>query len=104
MTLKELGEQLRFSRRTIYKLLDDGEIPAIKIGNKWRFDRESVDSWLKQRSRGKKLRILVIDDEVAVRTLIARIFDAARNRWSRNLEENTGNQHRGAGYHYHRLP
>jgi excisionase family DNA binding protein len=71
MTLKELGEQLRFSRRTIYKLLDDGEIPAIKIGNKWRFDRESVDSWLKQRSRGKKLRILVIDDEVAVLLLVS---------------------------------
>lgn len=63
MTIEELEKYLRFTRKTIYKLLKDGEIPAIKIGNKWRFDKEEIDGWLRQSSNGNKKRILVIDDE-----------------------------------------
>ncbi len=69
MTVEELGDYLRFNKKTIYKLLKQGSIPAIKIGNKWRFDKEAIDSWLRQGTKGVKSRILVIDDDELIRSL-----------------------------------
>jgi len=69
MTLPELEKYLRFTRQTIYKLLKQEKIPAIKIGRKWRFDKDSIDGWLRHNMKGVKTRILVIDDEAIVRSL-----------------------------------
>lgn len=69
MTVEELGQYLRFAKRTIYRLLKRGSIPAIKIGNKWRFDKEVIDKWLHQKMGKAKARILVIDDDELIRAL-----------------------------------
>jgi len=69
MTLEELGQYLRFTKKTIYKLLKQGSIPALKIGNKWRFDKEAIDIWLHRDVEGAKARIMVIDDDELVRSL-----------------------------------
>jgi len=74
MTLEELGKYLRFTRKTLYRLLKQGDIPAIKIGNKWRFDKEAIDRWLRQ-SEEVKARILVIDDDEAIRSLFKRTLE-----------------------------
>jgi excisionase family DNA binding protein len=75
MTVGELGQYLRFSKRTIYRLLKQGSIPAIKIGNKWRFDKEAIDKWLRQRIKGAKARILVIDDDELVTFLFKQTLE-----------------------------
>ena len=69
MTVEELEQYLRFTRKTIYKLLKKGSIPATKIGNKWRFDKELIDKWLHHNMEGMKARILVIDDEEMILSL-----------------------------------
>ena len=69
MTLPELSKYLRFTRQTIYGLLKQGNIPAIKIGKKWRFDKDMIDSWLHHNMKGAKARLLVIDDDPTVRSL-----------------------------------
>lgn len=68
MTVEELGKYLRFTRKTLYRLLKHGEIPGIKIGNKWRFDKAAIDRWLHQYEE-VEARILVIDDDEAIRSL-----------------------------------
>lgn len=50
MTLKEVAKLLRLSPQTLYKMLEQGEIPAVKIGSQWRFDREQLKSWLSNHS------------------------------------------------------
>jgi len=75
MTTKELGQYLRFTKRTIYRLLKQGSIPAIKIGNKWRFDKEAIDKWLHQDMEGVKARILVIDDDDLIRSLFKEVLE-----------------------------
>ncbi len=69
MTLPELAQYLRFTRKTIYGLLKKGSIPAIRIGRKWRFNKDSVDAWLHQNVNDTKSRILVIDDEDVISSL-----------------------------------
>jgi excisionase family DNA binding protein len=46
MTVKEVAALLRVSPQTLYKMLEQGHIPAVKIGSQWRFDRERIRVWL----------------------------------------------------------
>ncbi len=50
VTAKELGEFLKLSDSTIYKLASGGELPGFKIGDSWRFDMEEI---LKRIEEGK---------------------------------------------------
>ena len=42
VTAKEVGQYLKLSESTIYKLASNGEIPGFKIGDSWRFDMEDI--------------------------------------------------------------
>ena len=46
MTTKELGEYLRLHPITICKLSKEGKIPSVRIGSRWRFDKEVIDRWI----------------------------------------------------------
>ena len=46
MTLQEVAEYLQLSKDRIYRLAKTGNIPASKVGNRWRFRRERIDSWM----------------------------------------------------------
>jgi len=45
LTVTELAEYLRCNRSTIYHLLRSRKIPAFKVGEDWRFNREEIDEW-----------------------------------------------------------
>lgn len=49
MTITELSKYLKISRSTLYKLAQEGKLPAQKVGRHWRFHRDSVDEWLRQK-------------------------------------------------------
>jgi len=51
MTIAELSKYLKISRSTLYKLAQEGKLPAQKVGRHWRFHREAVDEWLRQGNR-----------------------------------------------------
>ena len=42
VTAKELGQYLKISESTIYKLAHEGELPGFKIGDSWRFEMEEI--------------------------------------------------------------
>jgi excisionase family DNA binding protein len=42
ITAKEVGQYLKLSDSTIYKLATNGEIPGFKIGDSWRFDMDEI--------------------------------------------------------------
>src|SRR3972149_9986555 len=69
MTLEEGANYLRVTTKTIYRLLDKRAIPARKVGRQWRFDKASIDIWLRQKSAEKAAKILVIDDDETVCSL-----------------------------------
>jgi excisionase family DNA binding protein len=70
MTVDEVADYLRVTEKTIYRLLERGNIPATKVGRQWRFDTTSIDKWLRRNSAKTKASILVVDDEEIVRLLL----------------------------------
>jgi excisionase family DNA binding protein len=46
LTVKEVAALLRVSTQTLYKMLEQGGIPAVKVGSQWRFERGKVRAWL----------------------------------------------------------
>lgn len=45
-TLDEVSEYLKAGKRTIYRLAQNGTIPAFKLGGTWRFRRSELDRWI----------------------------------------------------------
>ncbi|MDD2523358.1 MAG: helix-turn-helix domain-containing protein [Endomicrobiia bacterium] len=54
MDIKELSQYLGIGKSTIYNLIRQKKIPASKIGKQYRFSRDIVDSWLKDKIITKK--------------------------------------------------
>jgi len=47
MDIRELATYLRLERQTLYNWLHQKKISGIKVGGVWRFDRRSIDRWLR---------------------------------------------------------
>ena len=46
LTIDELAEYLKLSQTKLYRMAQEGEIPASKIGAQWRFNRMEIDDWV----------------------------------------------------------
>jgi excisionase family DNA binding protein len=78
LTTDELLDYLHINLRTIYRLIKAGKIPAVRVGRQWRFRKRDIDAWLSgHRKAGERPRILVVDDEQAVRDLVSRYLATA---------------------------
>lgn len=51
MTPDQIADYLQISRRSVYNLAQAGQIPAVKVGDQWRFFRPEIDRWLTRMSR-----------------------------------------------------
>ena len=47
-TVKELAQYLKAKPITIYKHVEQGRIPAFKLGSHWRFKKETIDRWIEE--------------------------------------------------------
>lgn len=54
MDIKELSDYLGIGKSKIYSLIRMKKIPASRIGRQYRFSKEVVDAWLKERIITKK--------------------------------------------------
>jgi excisionase family DNA binding protein len=68
LTTKEVASYLKLRPETVLRGVKKGEIPAIKVGGHFRFDRKQIDEWLHNNSTSKK-RILIVDDDEPIRRL-----------------------------------
>lgn len=51
MTIEDLAEYLKVTRRTIYDWVKHDKIPALKLVGQWRFKKDKIDAWLDEQSR-----------------------------------------------------
>lgn len=52
LTTKELSEYLQLTEVTIYKYVSEGKIPGMKIGSRWRFEKDKIDDLMKNENSG----------------------------------------------------
>jgi excisionase family DNA binding protein len=53
MTLSEVAEYLRMSRTTVYRLVQSGKIPGVKIASQWRFRKQTLERWMDAQLEGE---------------------------------------------------
>ncbi|WP_420627383.1 PocR ligand-binding domain-containing protein [Candidatus Leptofilum sp.] len=46
LTAKDIQNLLEVDRSTVYRMAEDGRLPAIKVGRQWRFPAEKIEGWL----------------------------------------------------------
>ena len=48
MTLREVAHYLGLHYLTIYRLIQEGKIPAARLGGRWRFKKDVLDRWIER--------------------------------------------------------
>ena len=66
LSSKEIAEYLDLQPVTVRRKAAKGEIPAVMIGKRFRFDKNQIDRWLLQNKAGRQVHILVIDDDPVI--------------------------------------
>jgi PTS system nitrogen regulatory IIA component len=46
MTIEDLADYLKVTRRTIYEWVKHNKIPAVKLVGQWRFKKDKIDAWI----------------------------------------------------------
>lgn len=46
LTTKQLMQLLHVDRTTIYRMLNDGRLPGVRVGGQWRFSRQAIEAML----------------------------------------------------------
>ena len=54
MTVQEVAAYLRISRFSVYNMVKKGELPAMKVLNKLRFNLEDLEQYLKKHTINAK--------------------------------------------------
>lgn len=51
-TPDELAQYLKITRRTVYAMLEKGDLPfAFKVKGSWRFKHSDIDNWIEQQKQ-----------------------------------------------------
>ena len=53
MNIRQACHYLGISPDTLYKYLSRGKIPAFKLGNRWRFKKNTLDRWMERQSQSR---------------------------------------------------
>jgi excisionase family DNA binding protein len=100
LTTGEVLAYLQVNLRTVYRLIREGKLPAVRVGRQWRFRKTDIDEWLAGHRRGAapprpteprpvapvapaapagagRPKVLVVDDEASIRDLLAKTLALA---------------------------
>jgi excisionase family DNA binding protein len=49
MNIRQASHYLGVSPDTLYRYVCEGEIPAFKLGNRWKFKKTILDRWMEKK-------------------------------------------------------
>ena len=52
LTTRQVQDLLQVDRTTIYRMVEAGQLPALRVGKQWRFPRAEVERWLRGQASG----------------------------------------------------
>ncbi len=66
-SLQDLATYLHVAEKTVSRMIQRGDLPAVRVGNQWRIVPSEVTEWIaRQRSRPESLRDMLRSDPMAV--------------------------------------
>ena len=76
LTIKQLAEYLMVSEKTVYRMLDRNQLPAVRVGAQWRFRKQDIDTWLADEVRrveyeGQRGALDASESDIAIAPLLA---------------------------------
>ena len=74
----EAARYLKINEQTFRRLAREGEVPAFKVGGKWRFQRSSLTQWKLSRvvsTAMTDLEILVVEDDEVVGLYVQSVLE-----------------------------
>jgi PTS system nitrogen regulatory IIA component len=83
--VRELAQQMGVSEKTVYRMLNDNQIPfAVKIGGQWRFRKDSVEKWIVSQMEGGRAEgsinyRITVSDALANGSVLYRIHGSNRD-------------------------
>lgn len=48
LTIAEVAARMRVSKMTVYRMVHNGELPALRVGRSFRVDEEDVNEYLRK--------------------------------------------------------
>lgn len=48
LTIAEVASMMRVSKMTVYRLVHNGDLPAVRVGRSFRVTEEAVDEYLRK--------------------------------------------------------
>jgi excisionase family DNA binding protein len=52
LTVQQVADYLQLNESTVYQWAQQGRLPAIKLGGRWRFRRDDIETWLDAQACG----------------------------------------------------
>jgi excisionase family DNA binding protein len=65
MTARQVATYLSVNERTVIKLVSEGALPGVKIGNQWRFRKAMLDTWLDDQMLGVGPRYVEVPERIS---------------------------------------
>jgi excisionase family DNA binding protein len=72
LNVGEVAEYFKLPVSTVYRLAERRQLPGYKVGRQWRFQKFLLDDWFRRHAATNRSIILVVDDEPAIRELMAK--------------------------------
>lgn len=74
LTTEEVLAYLQVNLRTVYRLIESGKLPAVRVGRQWRFRRRDIDAWLDREHTALAAQEPTVPTPVAPATSTRRIL------------------------------
>ena len=55
LTIPDVASLLKVADKSVYSLVQRGDLSGFKVGGQWRFSRTEIDSWIKVKTQNSEL-------------------------------------------------
>jgi excisionase family DNA binding protein len=69
LTARQVQDLLKVDRTTIYRMLDDGRLTGVKVGQQWRFHRAAIESMMEGKPLANALTLPMVVDVLPIHCL-----------------------------------
>lgn len=54
LTIGDVAKRFQVNTTTVYRLVQKGVLPGLKVGGQWRFSQDMLDAWVARQSGVRK--------------------------------------------------